>query len=591
MIESLILGLAMVAAALAAMITVRVRRRAVPGFGWWIAALAVFIPGLLAVALRGPVPLVPSVILGNLLLMLAYVLAFEGLVRFYGHGAWWRWLLTGAGFAAAYGLIMWHLFVVPDFHVRTVGYFAFLTFMMLRAVPLPLRSPRARSFPANWGMALVLLVLALINVGHLLTTVMEGAPRGAMAAVLTRRLDLWGVLIVGLTAAGGGLFLVRGVLFRSIQGRLAARGQHDWVAALDRRRVVGAVSLLALVLVFGLVLDVFGIWRHLVLAGIGDISGGVRRLLGLVQLGLGLFALDRLLLCVVDVYDAGVAARQRPVKNIVEFARIFLWVIGAILFGTLAAGESVWGVLGSIGAFSAVLMFLFRSTIESFIGGLQLSSSRAVRIGDWIESRELGLDGDVIDVSLHMVRIRNFDKTVSSVPTWRLANASFKNWRGMEEFGGRRFKRAVMVDKDSVRFVTRAEITRLRDIDLLRDFVDRRLADSAAPTGTAGTVAAAEAGGGLNRGGLTNVDCYEAYLRAFLAGDARIHAGGTCLVRQRPPVDTGGLPIEVYAFLTEVEWAAFERISAEMYAHFVAAASFFDLRIHHVATPAGNTSW
>ena len=257
--------------------------------------------------------------------------------------------------------------------------------------------------------------------------------------------------------------------------------------------------------------------------------------------------------------------------------------------GTLAVGESPWAVLSGIGAFSAILLLIFRDTIMSFVAGLQLTSANMIKIGDWIEMPTFGADGDVIDIALYTIKVQNFDKTIVAIPTNKMVEGSFKNWRGMDEFGGRRFKRPIIVDETSVRFCELEFLERLKHVRLIEGLVGERISETAAyratllgPDGEAADEAAI-AMRFLNGPYVTNLDLFAAYIEAYLLADPRTHGHGTLLVRQLKPLDSGGLPLEVYVFFDETDWKRHEAIEGEVYAHFLAATPLFDLRIHNLA--------
>lgn len=392
--------------------------------------------------------------------------------------------------------------------------------------------------------------------------------------------DVWGGLILTLCLAVLAFFVVRLVARRLVARALSAQGHGEWYDVLIHRRVFSLFALFAPMVMLSFGLTFFNLHTRLGIPEVVDLWDIVVNGVDALSLLLVIALIDRLLVCLLEIHETSAVARERPIKSVVEFFRILNVCVGAVMVGTLAVGESVMAVLGGIGAFSAVLMFVFRDTVQSFIGGLQLSSSGAVHKGDWIECPDLGLDGDVIDIALHAIKIRNFDKTISSVPTWRLAATPFKNWRGMREFGGRRFTRAVVVAKDSIRFLGADDLDGYDGIPLIQEYLAERrerIRDFQARRGH--SVSEMDL---LNGPFITNVDLFSEYVRGFLASDSRIHAGGTNMVRQLPPLATGGLPVEIYAFVNETEWIRYEEIVAEIYAHFLAAARHFDLSVHTI---------
>jgi len=235
--------------------------------------------------------------------------------------------------------------------------------------------------------------------------------------------------------------------------------------------------------------------------------------------------------------------------------------------------------LSGLGAMTAVLTFVFKDTILSLVASVQLTSLDMVRVGDWIEMPQCNADGDVIDVALHTVKVQNWDKTLTTIPTHRLIVDSFKNWRGMGESGGRRIKRDLRIDINSVRFLTADEIERVKQFVLLADYIDRKLEDLTAYNAELGKVAE-----NVNLRRLTNIGTFRAYIFNYLKHHPKIHQDMTLIVRQLQPGPTG-LPLEIYAFTNVTEWSIYEDIQADIFDHLLAIAGEFGLRMYQ--EPAG----
>jgi miniconductance mechanosensitive channel len=206
---------------------------------------------------------------------------------------------------------------------------------------------------------------------------------------------------------------------------------------------------------------------------------------------------------------------------------------------------------------------------------VQLSSNDLLRVGDWIEMPQLNADGDVIDIALHTIKVRNWDKTVTSIPSWRLMSEPYKNWRGMQESGGRRIKRALHIDAASVHFLDEAQIARLARLRLLADYLPTKTRDLAQWNQTLGEAATLPA----NRRRLTNLGTFRAYVQAYLDGHPRIHRGLSCIVRQ---LDGGaqGVPLELYCFTATTAWAEYEGIQADIFEHLFALLPEFGLALY-----------
>lgn len=267
-------------------------------------------------------------------------------------------------------------------------------------------------------------------------------------------------------------------------------------------------------------------------------------------------------------------AKQRPIKAYIQLLKILIYIIGVVLVITTLLDKSPLGILGGIGAMSAVLLLVFKDSILGLVSGIQLSANKMVQIGDWIEMPKYNADGDVIDITLQSVKVQNWDKTISTIPIYSLVSDSFKNWRGMSESGGRRIKRSISIDMHSVKFCTPEMIERLKRYALIHDYVETRAAEIDAHN--------AERGYGesdlLSSRRMTNLGTFRAYVAAYLRAQPDIHQEMTFLVRQLQP-GSGGIPIEIYVFSSDQVWANYERIQADIFDHLLAAIPEFDLRV------------
>jgi len=275
-------------------------------------------------------------------------------------------------------------------------------------------------------------------------------------------------------------------------------------------------------------------------------------------------------------------ARSRPIKGYLQIVSIVLWIAGVITVLSLLLGRSPVFFLSGLGALMAVLLLVFRTTILSLVASVQIASNDMVRVGDWISMPQFGADGDVVDIALHTVKVQNWDKTITTIPTYKMVEESFKNWRGMSEAGGRRIKRDVHIDLNSVRFLTDAEAERLGRLELLADYLDekrRMLAEyhGMRPDRPAGLEPTPRR--------LTNVGTFRAYMLNYLKAHPGVHQGMTLLVRQLEP-GPDGLPLEVYCFSKDTAWVAYEGLQSDLFDHFIAIAPEFGLRIFQ--EPAGS---
>ena len=281
------------------------------------------------------------------------------------------------------------------------------------------------------------------------------------------------------------------------------------------------------------------------------------------------------------IYESGGAYRGVSIQSYLDLGKLLTIVVGVILTASQITGKSPVVLLGGLGAIAALLVLVFHDTLLSFVASLQIQSHDLVREGDWIEMPAYEADGIIANVALHTVKVQNWDNTITVVPTYKLLDTPYRNWRGMTDSGGRRIKRALHVDLTSVAFCDSGMLERFREIGLIRDYVEQRIASVVAGGGRdkacVGDVCAEHE--------LTNVGVFRTYMAAYLGSRADLHQEGDMkyLVRQLDPGPMG-LPLEVYAFTKTTQWALYEAIQAEIFEHLVAAAPAFGLRVFQQPT-------
>ncbi len=294
----------------------------------------------------------------------------------------------------------------------------------------------------------------------------------------------------------------------------------------------------------------------------------------------GLLVLDSFLSAVVDIYRTFEVALQKPIKGYVQIVKIALYCLGAVSILCVLFGKNPGFFLGGLGAFTAVIMLIFKDSILGFVAGIQLTRNDMVRIGDWIEMPKYNADGDVIDVSLNTVKVQNWDKTIATIPTYVLMTDSFRNWRGMSESGGRRIKRALYIDMNSIKFCTEQMLDRFAGFELIRDYIDRKKKEVAGYN----VEHHVDDSQLVNGRRLTNVGTFRAYVEAYLRNHPKVHQDMTFLIRQLAPTEHG-LPLEIYVFSNDQVWAHYEAIQSDIFDHILAVVPQFDLRIFQ--TPSG----
>lgn len=290
---------------------------------------------------------------------------------------------------------------------------------------------------------------------------------------------------------------------------------------------------------------------------------------------------DALMNAGLAIYRTHAISKTFPITSFVQIAKLLLYFLGAITVLSLVLGKSPFAFFAGLGAMTAVLMLVFKDPILGFVAGIQLTANKMVSVGDWIEMPQSAVDGDVIEIGLTTVKIRNFDKTITTIPTQALINDSFKNWRGMQETGGRRIKRAIHLDVSSVKFCDADMLERFSRIEHIADYIAAKGRELSAHNTEAGVDTSTL----VNGRHMTNVGTFRAYVEAYLRAHPKISDKFTFLVRQLQPAENG-LPIEIYVFTTTTNWIEYEAIQADIFDHLLAAASEFDLKLFQNPTGA-----
>ena len=278
-----------------------------------------------------------------------------------------------------------------------------------------------------------------------------------------------------------------------------------------------------------------------------------------------------------SLYEQRGLARIRPIKAYVQVAKIAALIVGGVLAITTLLDRSPLALLGGVGAISAVLILIFKDTLLGLVASAQLNANDMVHIGDWIEMPKHNADGDVVDVGLQTVRVQNWDKTIVSIPTYALVSESFVNWRGMTESGGRRIKRAIYIDANSVRFCDAEQLERYEQYALIGDYVRRRLREVREHNRDLG-FAEDDMRNGRR---LTNLGTFRAYVNAYLHNHPQINHQLTCMVRQLQSGEHG-IPLELYAFCADQKWENYEAVQADILDHLLAVVNDFDLRVYQL---------
>jgi len=361
-------------------------------------------------------------------------------------------------------------------------------------------------------------------------------------------------------------YLMRYIVLGIIR-RITRRSSTTWDDALYDNRVFHKLILF----VPGLVIETFSPFT---LNEFPVALNWVMQLTMIYLVIISFLSLNAFLNALYDIYQGFEVSKSKPIKGYMQVVKIILVMIGLIIVISSLLGRSPLYMLGGLGAFSAVLLLIFKDPIMGFVAGIQISANDMVRPGDWIMMSKFGADGTVTDISLTTVKVQNWDRTITTIPTYSLVSDSFVNWRGMEESEGRRIKRSISIDMNSIRFCSQTMIDKFKRISLVKDYVEQmevNLAEYNTRESIDSTVL-------VNGKRQTNIGVFRAYLAAYLRNNPHINTDMTFLVRQLQPGESG-IPIEIYVFSREKEWAIYENVQSDIFDHLLAAIPEFGLQV------------
>lgn len=372
------------------------------------------------------------------------------------------------------------------------------------------------------------------------------------------------VVLVALAAAV--YFFVRRVILTIVHSFIR-RTRWKWDDAFAEAGVFSRLSHFAPAFVFSVLGPEVFCEGHVALVTINSV---VNIYLVIISLGV----LSAVLNATCDLFSNHSAASSVPVKGFAQAIKLTAIIIGSILILSILFRKSPVYFLSGIGAATAILLLIFKDAILGLVAGVMISVNRMVRIGDWIEMPKAGADGDVIDVSLTTVKVRNWDRTITTIPSYDLISSSFKNWRGMHESGGRRIKRSILIDMETVRFATPEMLARWQRIAILDEYLKEKLREVELANNTVNLDMSVLCNGRR----LTNLGTFRAYCIAYLKAHDKIRKDMTFLVRQLAPGEHG-IPIEIYVFTADTRWAYYEGIQADVFDHLLAVVGEFGLRV------------
>ena len=275
-----------------------------------------------------------------------------------------------------------------------------------------------------------------------------------------------------------------------------------------------------------------------------------------------------------DFFRTFDSLKGKPIESFVQVAMLFVWFTAVVLIFSIITGTQVSTFLTAMGALSAVIMLIFKDTILGFVASIQLSSNDLIRIGDWVTMKKFGADGDVIEINLNSVKIQNFDKTITTIPTYKLISDSFTNWRGMSDSDGRRIKRALLIKGSSIRFIKKEELSKLKNIKLLSKYI----AETETEIENHNFKLEVPLDDAINGRNLTNIGLFRKYIEEYLIANKLINTEMTVMCRQLSPTSQG-VPLEIYAFISDKEWKSYENIVSDIFDHLLASLKTFDLEL------------
>lgn len=269
------------------------------------------------------------------------------------------------------------------------------------------------------------------------------------------------------------------------------------------------------------------------------------------------------------IWETYPISKEKPLKIFTQVLMIFVWGVALIIVVSIFTGKSLIILLGGLTAFAAVLILVFQDSILGFVAGIQLSANNMVRIGDWIVMPNRGVDGDVLEINLTTVKVQNWDKTITTIPTHKLVSESFTNWRGMQESKGRRIKRSINIDINTIHYLSQQEIETLKESEFLNHYLDKKLSDIEKHNAKHNTP--------LDKRMLTNIGTFREYLESWLNNNPNLNLEMTHMVRQLQPTATG-VPIEIYCFSAKQDWIEYERVQSDIFDHVFAVMKVFNLK-------------
>ena len=384
----------------------------------------------------------------------------------------------------------------------------------------------------------------------------------AIAQILARGVVIALIIVISVLTN----FLVKRPILAFLTN-LIARTQTTWDDTFLEKKVLNQLAHLAPAMVIY-------VMAPLALEGYDNAIIAISKAVQIYMILVGILVIDAFLNAALDIYRTFDIAREIPIKGFIQVAKIVIYSIGGIFIVCILMDKTPLVFLSGLGALTAILLLIFRDAIHGFVAGIQLITNKMLSRGDWIEMPKYGADGDVLDVALTTVKVQNWDKTITTIPTYALISNSFKNWRGMQESGGRRIKRSVYIDVNTIKFCTEEMLERFSKIQYISEYIERKKEEVTAYNAESQVDETSV----VNGRRLSNIGTFRAYVIAYLKNHPMINQDMTFLVRQLAPTDHG-LPLEIYVFCKDIVWANYEAIQADIFDHILAVVPEFDLRV------------
>jgi len=348
---------------------------------------------------------------------------------------------------------------------------------------------------------------------------------------------------------------------------IISRTATQWDDMILRKKVFNRLALLAPAIVIYIFISI-------PLAGYDGVISVISGIVLIYMIVIGILALDSFLNASLAIYITYEISKEIPIKSFVQVIKLILYFVGGIFIVSILLNKTPVYLFSSLAALTAILMFVFKDAVLGFVAGIQLTANRMVANGDWIEMPKYGADGDIIEIALTTVKVQNWDKTITTISTYALISESFKNWRGMSESGGRRIKRSISIDMNTIQFCTKEMLDRFSKIQYISGYIEKKKIEMQEHN----KLEQVDHSSLVNGRRMTNIGTFRAYVKAYLKNHPMINQEMTFLIRHLAPTEHG-LPIEIYVFSKDQAWANYESIQANIFDHIMAVVPEFDLRV------------